>query len=68
MVIRHKREKAGLSARALSLQAGLSASYVSKVEAGEIEPSLKAFALLSVILGFNKEEVYMIIRWLGDTS
>ncbi len=44
------REQRGLSRRALSYKAGLSASYVGKLEAGFIEPSVRAFAVIAVAL------------------
>jgi transcriptional regulator with XRE-family HTH domain len=55
------RRRRGLSARALSLQAGLSAAYVHKFEAGLIEPSMRAFARLVVALGMTPEEAYVCL-------
>jgi len=51
------RERRGLSARALSRLAGVSPSYVSKLEAGEIEPSVKIFASLALALGMSSSEI-----------
>jgi transcriptional regulator with XRE-family HTH domain len=51
----------GLSARALSDQAGLSPSYVSKVESG-LEPSLKAFARIADVLDLNIHEIRFLMR------
>lgn len=59
--IRHKRIKKGMSTRALSQTAGLSTSYVSKLESGEIEPSVKAFGKLAIVLEMNYQEVYYCI-------
>lgn len=53
------RERRGLSARALSLQAGLSAAYVFKLEAGQVEPSLRTFGRLALVLGMSREEVWV---------
>lgn len=50
-----------MSARSLSLQAGLSPSYVGKLEAGEIEPSVRAFARLAMVLGMSVQEVFFCV-------
>lgn len=55
--IRVLRERRGLSARALSLAAGLSPAYVSKVEAGHIEPSVRAFGCIARVLNMNAMEI-----------
>ncbi len=55
--VQTQRIKCGLSARALSLEAGLSPSYVGKLEGGEIEPSVKAFAKIALALGMNQAEI-----------
>lgn len=59
--IRYARNRKGLSARALSLQAGLSPSYTGKLEAGEIEPSLRAFGRLAIALGMSEVEVFFCV-------
>lgn len=56
-----QRTKRGFSARALSLEAGLSPSYVGKLEAGEIEPSVKAFARIAKVLGMNQAEIFFCV-------
>jgi transcriptional regulator with XRE-family HTH domain len=68
--IRHLRTKKGLSARSLSLQAGLSPSYVGKLEAGEVEPSVKAFGKLAHVLGMGEREVFycVIFTALGESN
>lgn len=60
--IRYVRERKGMSARALSQTAGLSAAYVSKVERGEMEPSLKAFGRLAIVLEMTEAEVNLLVR------
>lgn len=55
--VQTQRMKMGFSARALSLEAGLSPSYVGKLEGGEIEPSVKAFAKIALALGLNQSEI-----------
>ena len=61
-VLREFRQERGLSKRALSQRAGLSASYVGKLEAGEIEPSIKAFVAISRALKLSEREVMFCIR------
>ena len=61
-IIRATRERKRLSARALSLSAGLSESYVGKVESGVCEPSLRAFAKIVTQLGLNAQEVFLILQ------
>jgi predicted transcriptional regulator len=50
-----------LSARGLSIAAGLSESYVGKVEAGEIEPSVRAFAKVMQHLKVKPAEVWVLL-------
>lgn len=57
-----RSERARCSARALSLNAGLSDAYVGKIESGAIEPSLRGFAKLAVALGMSATEIFMVIR------
>lgn len=59
--VRYARQREGLSARALSLKAHLSPSYVGKLEAGEIEPSVKAFGRIALALGLNPQEIYFCV-------
>jgi transcriptional regulator with XRE-family HTH domain len=61
-LLRLKRTQAGLSARALSLAAGQSGSYVSKVEAGTLEPSLKGFSKLATVLNLTPLELLLIVH------
>lgn len=56
------RERAGLSKRALSQLAKLSPSYVGKLEAREIEPSVKAFLSISRALQLSQNDVVLCIR------
>lgn len=58
--VRLLRLKAHKSARALSLECGLSPSYVGKVEAG-MDPSLKAFARIALGLGMTNQEILQVI-------
>lgn len=60
-IISMVRARKGWSARELSKRAGLSPSYVTKLEAGEIEPSLKAFSSLAVALNMTTTEIVFSI-------
>ena len=60
--IRYLREKKGLSARQVSAAAGLSATYVSKVERGAMEPSLKAFGRIAAALDMSDAEANLLVR------
>jgi transcriptional regulator with XRE-family HTH domain len=63
--VHHLRSQRGMSARALSLKAGLSPSYVGKLEAGEIEPSVRSFARLARVLGMSPQEVFFCVTQEG---
>lgn len=59
--IRYLREKRGFSARSLSLKAGVSPSYVGKLESGEIEPSVRVFARIALVLGMSQPEIFFCV-------
>lgn len=60
--VRYARTRKGLSARAVSREAELSPSYVQKLEAGDIDPTLKSFAKIAQVLGLNSEEILFCVR------
>lgn len=60
-LVKLRRTQLGISARALSLSARQSASYVSKLESGRIEPSFTAFARLVTALGLSPGEVALVV-------
>lgn len=60
-IIRLVRKAKGLTARQLSLQAGLSESYVGKLESGSLEPSLSAFARIAFELHLTPAEIHTIV-------
>ncbi len=66
--IRFKREEAGLSARALSLRAGLSPAYVHKLEAGLLDPSLAIFARLASELSMTQDEIWVCVVAAGRSG
>lgn len=59
--IRFARERKQLSARALSLRAGLSPAYVFKAETGAIEPSFRSFCRLALALDMTVQEVWVCV-------
>jgi transcriptional regulator with XRE-family HTH domain len=60
-LLRFSRERVGMSARQLSAAAGLSPSYVNKVEAGTM-PSLQAFAKLAKAAEMTDAEIAFAVR------
>lgn len=61
-LMRRHREAQGWSARKLSLAADLSDSMVGKIESGEVQPSLRVFAALTVELQLNQREIAFLVR------
>lgn len=61
-VVNYARNRAKVSARQLSARAGLSASYVTKLEAGEIEPSLHAFSRIAGAVRMSDQEIVFCVR------
>lgn len=66
MAIRTMRERRRMTKRALSLVAGLSESYVGKVESGEIEPSVRTFGMLARALAMTSSEITAVVLAAGD--
>lgn len=60
--IRYVRSERGVSARALSKAANVSPSYISKLESGEIEPSVSKFAAIARALEMTSDEVLLCFR------
>lgn len=61
-VLREFRLERQMSKRALSHRAGLSASYVGKLERSEIEPSVRAFAVIALALELTPQEILFCVR------
>jgi len=61
VAIRQMRAERGLSKRELSLRAGLSESYVGKLESGRIDPSMRAFGKIAVALKLTRAEVHFLV-------
>jgi predicted transcriptional regulator len=60
--LRQRREERGLSAREVSLRAGLSESYCGKFESGRIECSLRNFARIAMVLELTPAEVFFVVQ------
>lgn len=60
--IRYLRERKSMSARQVSLDSGLSPSYVGKVEKNEIEPSISGFYKICRVIGANDKEIVFLLR------
>lgn len=60
--IRLLREKRGYSARSLSSVIGYSPSYIGKIESGQIDPSLHAFAKIAKALSMSQMEITFILN------
>jgi transcriptional regulator with XRE-family HTH domain len=61
-VLREFRLERQMSKRALSQRAGLSASYVGKLERGDIDPSVKAFSVIALALELTPQEILFCVR------
>ena len=60
--ITYLRQQREMSARALSEAAGFSPSYVGKLEAGEVQPSFKAFCRLAKALNLSDYEIVFLVK------
>lgn len=65
-MMRYLRERKNISARVLSAKAGVSPSYVSKLERGEFYPTLDRFARLVDHLDVRDDELVFLVRALAD--
>lgn len=60
------RNRENVSARALSEKAGLSLSYVSKMEKGDVTPTVEVWSKIIKNLNVGNEELVYLVRILGD--
>ena len=67
-VVQAVRLRSKLSARELSARAGLSPSYITKLESGTVEPSLRAFARIAKVLNLSSAEIVFIVLQEGLRS
>ena len=63
---RHLREQTGLSQEALALNAGIDRTYVSGIERGVRNPSLKSMQRLAAELGITLDCVFVLARQLAQ--
>lgn len=57
-----RTSRTNLSARGLSLAAGLSESYMGKVESDSLDPSLRSFVKISRVLQLTPLEVQVLMK------
>lgn len=57
-----------ISARKLSEMAGLSPSYVGKLEKRELQASLQAFARLAIVLEMTPSEIWFCVKAEANES
>lgn len=62
LLMRWQREKRGISARQLSSLAGLSPSYVTKMEKSELIPRVDTFLKMAKVLGLNDDEILFLLH------
>jgi transcriptional regulator with XRE-family HTH domain len=67
VLMRFLRERQDISARALSEKSGLSLSYVSKMENGDVTPTVEVFSKIINHLDVSNAELIYLVRILGDT-
>lgn len=60
--VRNSRKSAGLSCRQLSAKAGLSPSYVARLERGELEPTLVVFTAIACALNWGPSDISLTMR------
>jgi transcriptional regulator with XRE-family HTH domain len=62
-LIRDARRRHGLSQRRLALRAGASQAWISRIERGEVSPSLESLERLFLVMG---ESLRLQIERVGD--
>lgn len=60
--LHYLRSAKNMSARKLSIDAGLSASYIGKVEQGGLEPSFRAFCAIVQALHMTDAEIIFVVK------
>lgn len=56
--LRELRKQKGMKQKDLALMAGISGSYLSDIEVGRTDPSVKTLFKLSEALGITMEEIF----------
>ena len=67
-LMRFLRERNEISARSLSEKSGVSLSYVSKMEKGDVTPTVEVFSKIISNLNVSNAELIYLIRILADTT
>lgn len=62
------RSRSEISARSLSEKSGLSLSYVSKMENGDVTPTVEVWSRIIQHLNVSNEELVYLIRTLADVE
>ena len=67
-LVRNKRRQAGLTQEALAEKAGISSSYVAKIEIGLQEPGTKVLLKLVKVLGIESSEIMVEGELLAEIN
>ncbi|MHB1058067.1 MAG: helix-turn-helix transcriptional regulator [Rhodanobacter sp.] len=65
---RKLRERAGISQEELAYRAGLDRTYVSGIERGRRNPSLKSMQRVADQLGMSLDEIFVVARQLAESA
>lgn len=65
---RQLREQVGLSQEALALNAGVDRTYVSGIERGVRNPSLKSMQKLAVELDITLDKVFVLAKQMAQSK
>jgi len=65
---RQLRERTELSQEELAFRAGLDRTYVSGIERGRRNPSLKSMQRVAAQLGLSLDEVFVVARQLAEAA
>jgi transcriptional regulator with XRE-family HTH domain len=57
--LREERERRGISVRGLAREVGISASMVSQIETGKVQPSVSTLYAITTTLGITVEELFV---------
>ena len=66
VLMKFLRERSNVSARQLSNDSGLSVSYISKMEKGQVNPTVEAFAKIIRNLDVSDAELLYLIKVSGE--
>jgi transcriptional regulator with XRE-family HTH domain len=65
---RQLRERTELSQEELAFRAGMDRTYVSGIERGRRNPSLKSMQRVAAQLGLSLDEVFVVARQLAEAA